>query len=1238
MKRLFLVLIMLGVATTTAAQGTTAAAPGDPPLAALISISRPDENGIVTITGAAGAVFPGAQVAVRNLYTEEILYTTAGITGAFTARLYGPGNTPFHISPAANIPLELRDQPGSLPGGPGTILYGGFPEVRQPPETPVTPLVVDGNLDDWRTHTENERTLRNLDSIYAVVPDANADYERIRVQLNANGTLYNITLNPRTNETAVWEEVSAIQRDLGTIAVAAAVGEAIELRIPLAPILTRVASDTPITLAQVDYLDAEGNIVESNPFPDLAIPTVEEQDGIVHLNSRLGNNVTRFSISGPVAGGASTWHARARVNQLALAPGDELVIEMDVQLTAPDAPETLTSLAMIGEIGLLPVTDGDGLPVSGATNASNGWSTMLTSSGLAVESVRANIPLGELVVPPPQVIRRDDGLLFAMDAVLTIPEDLPPGVYVPSFEGFGQVGDGVRFRWRDNGLLGTGDGNLSAFPSLRMPIVLNIGVPPETTGRLLWTLFNDTPSNGSRGLMAEQDQARASLSNRVRFNSPTYIVPPSTDYNDNVTPYAIEPYLVNMLPNTYNSSAAPLLPLLFPNGRVSATVRLPDGTTENLSSAPVVQNALSSPALDERTRFGEQSPVDTYRLVTFNELYRRQLFEQYGDYEIELTGFVEDVWGNRYEGGGVYRFMVAEQLDVSPAVLPGTPFAVGDVLHPGVHVSPGVPAEVSVRVRVFPLDGGDVIEATFDGVANPYGVFQPDDGFTFETAGEYIADYEVRYTDGDGRLWAGSLRGAGVIGERTGELVAHGERGVVDANAPTNPAWYVVESATTLDTENARLRQPYHSGDVAWITDSADAGLLPSLRLQDTLGRYADWLLATHPDYTSPDGTPLARLQALDSLPVVSLPTDAANDGLLPLLPGEVANESYAYTSFVKPGLAVRQFVTGGEQVELPLLWSMDDPLNEQIGAGASGARPGDYAFLFGGGIVRNDDADVRHAAIYGALGVVIGDDDELGARVLPPFRDGALLTVNEQAVDMFFHPTAARPGDVLEVGDVLSVAGQVAPTLDADVSVTITAPSGETRAFSGRANPVGYFYDPAQDFMVNEIGLWTVQVNVQHSGRTAAGLTEPPLPSGGVLGADGGRFTVYVVPAGAAPLAWGQPPDLAIAPGFPFNLAVDPPEGWTEVSAYVTARFPQQVIEDGNIPTPGRTLTYQYNPTALNRTYPFFEGNDGRVSGADSADSVYLTFAFTGLNADGDFDIAVRPVVIRHDRLLALE
>ena len=131
-------------------------------------------------------------------------------------------------------------------------------------------------------------------------------------------------------------------------------------------------------------------------------------------------------------------------------------------------------------------------------------------------------------------------------------------------------------------------------------------------------------------------------------------------------------------------------------------------------------------------------------------------------------------------------------------------------------------------------------------------------------------------------------------------------------------------------------------------------------------------------------------------------------------------------------------------------------------------------AFVFGGAIFRNEAADLREATIYGAALSVIADP--LAARVFPPGRGraggadgGALIALPNESHDMFFHPTGVQPGAVLVLGETASVAGQVAPTLPADVRVTITSPSGLVREFSAQANAVGAYFDPAGSLVVRQ-------------------------------------------------------------------------------------------------------------------------------------------------------------------------
>src|SRR5690242_4344512 len=130
------------------------------------------------------------------------------------------------------------------------------------------------------------------------------------------------------------------------------------------------------------------------------------------------------------------------------------------------------------------------------------------------------------------------------------------------------------------------------------------------------------------------------------------------------------------------------------------------------------------------------------------------------------------------------------------------------------------------------------------------------------------------------------------------------------------------------------------------------------------------------------------------------------------------------------------------------------------------------------------------------------------GSRVFPPFQGdgggpsgGPLMTLLGRKIDMFFHPTAVRPGSVLVAGDTFALAGAVAPTLPGLVIYTVTAPSGKAVSFSGRANKVGYYYHPADDFVVTEPGIYTVDLKVLYDGVTSAGQVTQPFLSGGILG-----------------------------------------------------------------------------------------------------------------------------------------
>ena len=1219
------------------AQNTTPEA-GDPPILALISISAPDEAGIVTISGAAGAVFPAAQIIIRNLYTEQSTIVNAGITGSFTAQLYGPSATPFWISPSAQVPESLRGVPGSLPGGPGVIVTSSAQPTAAADTAPTTQLIVDGSLDDWAVYpdaalTNSAYALINQDSLYIANIDNAPIGAVVAVDFTLDRTTYEVIFDPRQPQTALASRLDPNPGELGAVSVSTAINEAgdtVEARIALTPLF---ADFTDFVLAQVYVRTDGGEELESNIVTAVP-PRVDEQDGIVYASGRFVGDATTFTVAGVLAQGAATWTATGRVSAINFAPGENATLEMDISLNVPEVAELLSGLRLFGELSLQPIaisTDGSttaAQPIA-ALNSNNGWSNLRTASGLARDNLRADITLGTATVEPGQIIRREGTLLAGMRFALTLPADLPAGLYVPVFKGRAQIGDGEVTDWTANGIFGQGAG-ISRVPLTRLPLVFNVGGIEQT--RLTWTLLYDNPSDGSRGILADEVAGIVALSNRVRFNSPTTILPPGI--------YPLEPYLLNFMPNAYDTTSAPLVPLLFPGGRLEGSITSPNGFNIELPNAAIVQNILSTPAIDERVIFGGQSPLDAYRLTTLNPAYAAYPFDDYGNYTMTLSGQVEDIYGNLYTGGGTYHVLIAEPLDLSPGVLPGTPFEVGDTFFAGARIAPGLPADITVTAHIYPLDGSPTIERVITGQANRYGIFTPaDEALTFETAGEYVIDYEARFTGEDGRLWAASLRSAGVIASADRPIIAHGQRGL-SGYSGEQQAWFDTAVYPPDVDLPAELYTPYFTGDIAFILDNGASGLHPALQVQDTLGAYAAWLAGSLP-VGRETVEQLTNRGELPLIPVLGGPPGIYSPALLPDF---IANDAYAYFTATRPDITVRQMVIGQADGSLALNWDSDDPYNGQIGAGINGDRPGDFAFLFGGTIIRNAEAGVEDAAIYAALSVVGNEDGS--ARVMPPYRgaaggpdSGPLLTVRGEAVELFFQPTGVQPGQVLTEGDTLAIAGQVAPTLESNVAITVISPGGTIANFAGLTNSIGYYYNPANDFAVNEIGVWTVEIAVSPAEVSSAGVPQPPLPVGGVLGTLNRRFEVFIVAADSPSLTWqeGGDTDRPISPTNPFNFTVSVPQGWTDATAYLTVSTASTVVQSGEFPITGASTTYTLNRSLLSRDFPNIEG-DGLGSGAAASDVLKITFAIIGTDESGTFATQTRTFYVFHDRLISFD
>ena len=178
----------------------------------------------------------------------------------------------------------------------------------------------------------------------------------------------------------------------------------------------------------------------------------------------------------------------------------------------------------------------------------------------------------------------------------------------------------------------------------------------------------------------------------------------------------------------------------------------------------------------------------------------------------------------------------------------------------------------------------------------------------------------------------------------------------------------------------------------------------------------------------------------------------------------------------------------------------------------------------------------------------------------------------------------------MLETGNTFALVGAIGPTLPAKVAYTVTAPNGSKRTFAGQANAIGYYYEPEDNFIVDQPGRYTVDLRVTYDGRTSAGQVTAPFPQGDVLGTARGRFSVYVVSPHSAPLEVDMPRhDFLTAPAD-FTVTATPPAGMRLTGGHMTALIPGVVLEDSSLTVEANGLTYDYDPVGLAAGVPILD------------------------------------------------
>ena len=833
-------------------------------------------------------------------------------------------------------------------------------------------------------------------------------------------------------------------------------------------------------------------------------------------------------------------------------------------------------------------------------------SSFLTPTGLPVERSILNQVATRRLSAPLAVQWREQGGLWAADIAgeITVPASWSDGIYRLT----GELSLSEPFQ---------ADGEFARVGLCCEAPIGNVTVGRTQPPRLATTLLADVLNEGSRGGVKPIGQEGwFDVSGRIVTRHDPVI--PRTDAEGRTWTYDLTPYLPMFGAVSRRPAALPPTTFDFSTGSLTVRVHGPDGETATLGPAAPSHLDFRVPrppdcySADEISSGGYPSGLVRVGAPAGAFTYE---FPVDGDYQIVLDGAVTDIDGLAYDLSGEYRLTVGQPLKLGLGFLPGTPFETGDQVPLTVQLWPAVSAEVEYAALHIQPDGTRRVQR-FRGAASDHGRWDGDAGtLAFNDPGEYRIDVEARYQEPGGRLWVGRLRTGSVVFPPASEIAAHGRRSIgaqrqwffrPDFHPPID--LYGTDSGYNI-VGDGLMWPPYANGDIQWgVTEDRNDNAIAfrgGVQVLDDDSRLADDAARQALGFAVPlfDGLSVRDQIAIGQMPLVTYAD--AESGTTGMHPDEIRLWAYFYSSAQRPDIRVREVIQGSEVADT--YWLFDDPYYLQTGVGPEGDLPTDYKFLYSAAVIHDRHAGEAVYAAHGSLWVLTPDDDILGARVLPPFRGaaggpdgGPLFSVHGREVDQFFLPLGVRPGSVLEVGDTFQMAGPVAPTLPSIVRHTVTAPSGVQRRFEGRANPVGFFYRGRDDFVVDEPGLWTVEVHLTHDGPTSAGPVEFPFPSGGVLSPDGSTYRFVVVDSDTLSLSLST--DLAQVPPAAWlcNKIKDAvfeaslPQGADADIAFVSISIPGTVLAEIDLPVVDGVARWRLDGAALNRLAENFDVDRG--------------------------------------------
>ena len=908
--------------------------------------------------------------------------------------------------------------------------------------------------------------------------------------------------------------------------------------------------------------------------------------------------------SGDVVTASGNWHADVTVSDSAWRPGGQVRVQIALGFTDAYLVNRAAAGMNVDEVCLLVTAE--------RTFDHNGWmrlasdetvSTLLTPAGLAIEggvqgavTNRYGYPFKSPVdyfqsLPVAQIpVGSSTGTRQASFVVdIALPWDLPPGLYRVRVDFGVKSGkklydlNGYTFAARPFSIPG---GTASYLYS---PLLESSGF--DVAGRYVdastlqatcpWVLLGNYNSNGYRGVVADEDDARFALSPRTLIPDEV-VLPMYSDGGSRLT-YSLEPqFPVDQI------DAAQNLPWNWASGEWSVKVTAPDGATTDLGTA----------TFQAKAKYGGGPTTNWTAMTNWKPL-------AYGRYTVRATGWIADAWGRRYVGGGTYRFWIAKRMTLATATFQGMAYPVGTSYGRDIQFNPAMPADVQVTATLYPdSDPTAARELTYCGKASPGGLFGAAQGmkpFPLDAPGEYHAKVLATYTDPGGHLWVSVMRHAGIVYQLTSPVVARGKKisvgGKYVERGSTGREGYI-ESNGTQHLEH--LTFPYLSGDVLLIaSENQGANKVEPVLTYQLQGDSSAW-------DTKLNGVGTTNLRIKTS------------NGYAPhMFPEYITDIEYYYGAAPRPGFMGR-FVVGESTSRAPYWAVSPNSFGGQIGSSANGDAPGDIYRLLGGVVLRRVGQTPMYAGyLSSAFLLPKGTNDN---RIVAAGSEDFHGPMGEKAR---FFLVGLRPGTSYEVGATFKLGGQIDPILPAAIHFVLTYPDGRQQVADVTGDAYGAFGAPS-GWTLDVPGVYRYQLTAAwngHEGRM------PGLPE------SGGAFFVYSKsrPPSAAGLSIDGSPHRT----FSASASTTITGSSTGTSVHYTMVTPGAVIAQGELPVVAGKFNLVFDPVAVHAKVPLYDIVNNTTGAAQIGRVVHVTF-FSQEFSGGQSFYDVTRVLLRGTTVLA--